>query len=112
VLEAHSQARAAEDHLYALGRNRRVSAKSYFRETPEESDLDADVITSIPDLASRASGRWVPVRFGERFTIERVREARALAEARAAEESRGEGIDWSGQPGARMRRRLAERKGA
>jgi hypothetical protein len=112
VLEAHAQARVAEDRLYALGRNRKLNPNSYLRETPDESDLDADVILSIPDLPSRARGRWEPMRFGERFTIERLREARALAEARAEEEARGDGIDWSGQPGARMRRRLAERKGA
>jgi hypothetical protein len=51
------------------------------------------------------------VRFGEYFTSERLREARALAQTRADEEASGRGIDWSGQPGARLRRRLAKRRG-
>jgi hypothetical protein len=112
VLEAHARARDAEDGLYALGQNRKVfNATSGFRGTPEESDLDADLLASIPDLPSRPRGRWEPIRFGEYFTIERLREARALAQTRAEEEASGKGIDWSGQPGARMRERLAKRKG-
>jgi hypothetical protein len=110
VLEAHAQARAAEDHLYALGRNGKLLG-AMLGGRSVESDLDADVIQSIPEVRGRSRGRWEPMRFGERFTIERVRLARALAEARAEEEARGDGIDWSGQPGARMRQRLAERKG-
>jgi hypothetical protein len=113
VLEAHAQARAAEDHLFALGHNPKVfNAMSGLRGTSEDSDLDADVITSIPDVPrrDRAAGRWEPLRFHENFTVERLREARALAQTRAEEEASGKGIDWSGQPGARMRERLAKRR--
>ena len=112
VMVLQAELRAAEEHLLAVGQlpggGKIANAQSGPRGDATSIDLDADVAAGLPRFPSRPK-RGETIRFYERFTVERARELRELAELRAAEEAAGEGVDFSGVPTTRERRSLERR---
>ena len=100
VLERRAELEAAEAHLKELGPNRKVrNAQMPGRYTSmDESDLETALLTVFPMFPT---GRDDQLPQG--LTVERARELRGFAEARAQEEASGNGVDRSAPFGTHAR---------
>ena len=108
--EFEAAKRAIED--FPIDRKFLQAKRGGRRRSPDESDLDTDLVLAVPDAWDpqySKKGGVATVLKG--FTPERARELRGFAEARAEEERSGNGVDRS-QPYGTWDRQMNEQRKA